>query len=90
MVGDFKCNVKDCEYVKNWAKMCPNDMLWLDINAHFVRHHPELHKDMAKHILQKVEDKWVQFIEPDVNALREEFDVESPVPLKDITDGKKQ
>lgn len=73
-MGNFKCNVKECEYHKKWHEMCPNNMLWLDINAHFVRHHPELHKEMSKYIFQKVDGKWIEHSPTKVAELKREID----------------
>lgn len=82
---DFKCNVEGCKYKENWEKMCPHNMLWLDINAHFVRHHPELHKDMGNHIMQRIDGKWISYNPVNIEKLKQELDRGAP---KKVSDGK--
>lgn len=72
---NFRCNVKGCRYCDDWKNVTPNALTWLDINHHFVNHHPELHGEMGKHILQRTENgEWVAYVETDVNKMKKELD----------------
>ena len=79
----FRCNVDGCEAVKNFDKAHPEnkgegpELLWMDANYHFVKHHPELHLQMVNHLLIKKDGKFINYSQTDIEKIKSDIDAKT-------------
>ena len=82
----YKCKI--CEETHKPYKNFED--LFLGMNAHFIRHHPTLHKDMMQHVELMVEGDWVNPEGTEAKKITDDVDDKGIEKLKEILKKKEE